>query len=75
MSTPRKLKRKFGEIVFLPVMPIGVEHNPLIAATTSPKKVFLPVMPIGVEHLTVRYPKDAVVVVFLPVMPIGVEHR
>ncbi len=62
-------------LVFLPVMPIGVEHE--CARNEDLKKhalVFLPVMPIGVEHVRSFSRYVFPTVVFLPVMPIGVEH-
>jgi len=36
--------------VFLPVMPIGVEHYSNVVSNSYSMEVFLPVMPIGVEH-------------------------
>ncbi len=36
--------------VFLPVMPIGVEHDFATGIAVAVSSVFLPVMPIGVEH-------------------------
>ncbi len=62
--------------VFLPVMPIGVEHRCLLSGDhlLNTRSVFLPVMPIGVEHYDNDFLCIGEAIVFLPVMPIGVEH-
>ncbi len=60
--------------MFLPVMPIGVEHTSLRIIRDMQLAVFLPVMPIGVEHLKTGIKDEVFPLVFLPVMPIGVEH-
>ncbi len=43
---------KQERMVFLPVMPIGVEHEFNIHPASFIYWVFLPVMPIGVDHVT-----------------------
>ncbi len=43
--------------VFLPVMPIGVEHFKIPIELYAKLNVFLPVMPIGVEHIAIRIPE------------------
>ena len=60
--------------VFLPLMPLGVEHLLHITVKENVKLVFLPLMPLGVEHPKVNRVGQAKVLVFLPLMPLSVEH-
>ncbi len=55
-------------------MPVGVEHNLLVAKPSWVRGVPLPLMPVGVEH-----PSKTLCVIIsekvpLPLMPVGVEH-
>ena len=64
----------FNAMVFLPLMPKGVEHKSRWRAATIVSYVFLPLMPKGVEHLVTTHRCAFLVGVFLPLMPKGVEH-
>ena len=60
--------------MFLPLMPLGVEHLTKGKVKFSAGKVFLPLMPLGVEHMVISPPPSLSPSVFLPLMPLGVEH-